>query len=65
MKPRSYPTPGVMLTALRDRFGHAALQRMISEEVVAHRCRIMRMQAVANLWERHIVAAPAVAAGGA
>lgn len=65
MKPGAYPTPGVMLTALRARFGHAALQRMISEEVVAHRCRIMRMQAVANLWERHVGSATAVAAGGA
>jgi hypothetical protein len=60
MKPAAYPVPGVMLTALRDRFGHAALQRMISAEVVAHPRGIMRMQAVANLWDRHIVAAPSV-----
>lgn len=57
MSIKTYPTPAVMLTALSARFGHEAMQAMISAEVVANDCRIMRMQAVANLWERHCAVA--------
>ena len=54
-------TPSVMLTDLRGRFGHQLLKSMISQEVVKHGGAILRMAAVANLWERHIVSpAPAV-----
>lgn len=49
-----YPvTSSVMLNALRTRFGQATLQELISAEVLSHGGRILRMRAVANLWERY------------
>ena len=46
------PTSSEMLSALRAKFDHDTLQRMISERVVAVPT-IWRMQHVADLWREH------------